>query len=1016
MKPLRLEMQAFGPFAGEQLIDFGQLGERSFFLIHGPTGSGKTTILDAICFALYGDSSGAERSGEQMCSDFAQPGITTLVRFSFALGAKHYQVYRSPRQMRPAKRGDKMVEAQPEAELYELGDGEETILASGWQRVNEEIEKLLGFRSGEFRQVVMLPQGKFRQLLMADSREREKILETLFRTSLYNRIEAFLKQRAALIKDRITTLTNESSFILQEAEVASREELLNQSINDQHKLKDMALRLKEEQLREDELRKQVNQSQQARLLLDELTIARQEHEKLDKQHSQIQEQRQELERARRAVQLIPVEKTLIARKKEVEAAATEYEQAVKALKEAETLRKEARGAYEEEQKKENQRQEAHENLHRLNSLEPLVTGLEQAVRELEDAVGKQQILQNEKEKLESKLDNNGKELLHKQEEIRKEQKTAVNLPALEVECQEKKKLLDKVIKLSGLQDKLAGILQECRRAQENYTRAEKNYFNAKEHWNKLFTSWNQGQAALLASRLTAGSPCPVCGSLHHPNPAISGDELPAESDLQAQQVEMDEAENNKNTLQGQWQDKFRESESLKKEITLIETDLGPHFNKDLGLMQKELKESKLKMDMARFAAKRVSDLETEITRLQENENKMAKSLQEHTAAVNQAAIKVGEGQARCQEKAALIPIKLRDIKMLKSAQETALRQVQHLQLQLEQARESYQKAENILASANSALTGLAQKEEQARKRWQNEEDNFNQQLEVAGFTSCDDFRQARSNSAQITMLEQAIKNYDESLRSATDRLQRAEMAADGLVEPELEILQEALEHTVEQNKGLLQEKSLTEKELKLKQDWLQRLESLEGQLAIEEESYRVTGYLAAVANGQNVMGMTFQRFVLGALLEDVVTVASERLRLMSRGRFLLQRTLDRRRANAAGGLDIVVFDNYSGTARPVSSLSGGESFLASLSLALGLAEVVQSYAGGIHLDAIFIDEGFGSLDSDSLDFAIRVLIDLQQEGRLVGIISHIEELKERIDARLEVQKQERGSIARFHIS
>lgn len=1016
MKPLRLEMQAFGPFAGEQVIDFRELGERSFFLIHGSTGSGKTTILDAICFALYGDSSGAERSGEQMCSDFAEAGVITLVRFNFALGAKHYRVYRSPRQMRPAKRGDKMVEAQPEAELYELGESKEMVLASGWQRVNEEVEKLLGFRSGEFRQVVMLPQGKFRQLLMADSREREKILETLFRTSLYNRIEVFLKQQADLIKDRITRLNNESSFILQEAQVASEEELLNQSINDQQKAEDMALHLQEGQIREDALRKQVNQAQQVQLRLDELTKARQEYEKLDEQCSPMQEQRREMERARRAAQLIPIEQTLIVRKKEVEVAAAEYEQAVKALTDAEESRDKARGAYEEEQKKENQRQKVQENLHHLNSLEPLVTGLEEAARELEDALDEQQTLQKEKDKLDGELVKTSKELLQKQEELKQEQELAVTLPAREVEYQEKKKFLDKLIKRSQLEGNLTGLVQECRGAQESYTRSEKRYLNAKKQWNKLFSSWSQGQAALLASRLTAGAPCPVCGSLHHPNLAISSGDLPAESDLQAQQAEMDEAEHLKDTLQGQWQDKYWERESLKKEIALLEADLSYHSSKDLNLIENELKQAQLEMDMARFAAKRASDLETKITRLQVTEKTMAKSLQEQSDAVNQAAIKVGEAQARYQEKAGLVPEQLRNIKMLKSAQEVAFKQVQQLQRQLEQGRESYQKAENMLASASSALTGLAQKEEQARKRWQDDNSNFKTQLEGAGFAGWDDYHQARRNPAQLTQLEQSIKNFDESLRSAADRLQRAEIAAEGLAEPELEVWQEALEGIIEQNQGLLKKKSLLEEELKRKQDWLQRLHGLEGQLAQEEESYRVTGHLAAVANGQNAMGMTFQRFVLGALLEEVVTVASERLRIMSRGRFLLQRTLDRKRSNAAGGLDIVVFDNHSGTARPVSSLSGGESFLASLSLALGLAEVVQSYAGGIRLDAIFIDEGFGSLDSDSLDFAVRVLIDLQQEGRLVGIISHIEELKERIDARLEVQKQERGSIARFQIS
>jgi exonuclease SbcC len=190
----------------------------------------------------------------------------------------------------------------------------------------------------------------------------------------------------------------------------------------------------------------------------------------------------------------------------------------------------------------------------------------------------------------------------------------------------------------------------------------------------------------------------------------------------------------------------------------------------------------------------------------------------------------------------------------------------------------------------------------------------------------------------------------------------------------------------------------------------------EKQLEAVTGQYRVLGRIADVANGKNPKNVTFQRFVLGALLDDVILRASERLSRLSKGRFILNRSQDLTRANAAGGLNIEVYDHYTSTTRPVANLSGGESFLASLALALGLAEVVQSYSGGTYLEAMFIDEGFGSLDADSLDEAVRILFSLQEQGRLVGIISHIDELKERIDARLEVKKSEFGSSLSFHVS
>jgi exonuclease SbcC len=236
-----------------------------------------------------------------------------------------------------------------------------------------------------------------------------------------------------------------------------------------------------------------------------------------------------------------------------------------------------------------------------------------------------------------------------------------------------------------------------------------------------------------------------------------------------------------------------------------------------------------------------------------------------------------------------------------------------------------------------------------------------------------------------------------------------------LSEPDLERLAAALAEAENEWKQALKEGAQLEEQTVREAGWLKKLAEIEGSLKELESRFAVLGHLSEVANGRNPYGLTFQRFVLGALLDDVLVAATRRLQLMSRGRYHLQRTMDRARSNAAGGLDLEVFDTYTGVARGVATLSGGETFLASLSLALGLADVVQSYSGGIYLDTIFIDEGFGALDPESLDFAVRTLIDLQKGGRLVGIISHVPELKEIIDARLEISAGEHGSTAKFKL-
>ena len=265
-------------------------------------------------------------------------------------------------------------------------------------------------------------------------------------------------------------------------------------------------------------------------------------------------------------------------------------------------------------------------------------------------------------------------------------------------------------------------------------------------------------------------------------------------------------------------------------------------------------------------------------------------------------------------------------------------------------------------------------------------------------------------------MEKIVKEFDSDLYAAGERVKRAVLEAEGLLEPDLIKLKADLAEVKKLLEQMLQRVAEIKGQTEREEAWLKKLQELEEVLQDIESRYALLGRLAEVANGRNDYGLTFQRFVLGALLDDVTVAATERLKLMSRGRYHLQRTLDRSRKNAAGGLELEVFDTYTGVARSVATLSGGETFLASLSLALGLADVVQAYSGGIHLDTIFVDEGFGTLDPESLEFAMRALIDLQKGGRLVGIISHVPELKERIDARLEVKPTERGSTAGFKLA
>ncbi len=265
------------------------------------------------------------------------------------------------------------------------------------------------------------------------------------------------------------------------------------------------------------------------------------------------------------------------------------------------------------------------------------------------------------------------------------------------------------------------------------------------------------------------------------------------------------------------------------------------------------------------------------------------------------------------------------------------------------------------------------------------------------------------------MLDEDIRKFEGELQAARDRLNRAIESAQNLESVNVELLEEEYNKIKEEIERLIATDTTLKNQKVSVGNWLKHLDNIKKELERLEKEYGVVGHLADVASGRNQFGITFQRFVLSSLLEDVLLVASKRLQMMSKGRFALQRTRTRSDQRVTGGLDLEIYDSYTGTNRSVSSLSGGESFLASLSLALGLSDVVQSYAGGVQLETIFIDEGFGSLDSEALDCALKALMDLRQGGRLVGIISHVQELKECIDVRLEVISDKKGSVARFVI-
>jgi len=1021
MKPLKLTMRAFGPYAGTQILDFTELGGRSFFLIHGPTGSGKTTILDAMCFALYGDTSGAERDGKQMRSDHADRPVITEITFDFAVGDQTYRIKRNPEQERPKRRGEGTTTMGADATLWKrtgaADEGEEgTVLENGWRRVTEAVEKLLGFKSSQFRQVVMLPQGEFRKLLTAGSGERQVILETLFRTEFYRRLEEALKEAAKGIKNNFELAAAQKTWVLKEAGADSREELEERYRLHKKQAAEAAIRIEACENAYKEAQERLAAGRKAQDRLTEKKDAARVVADLDAKIPVMDTKRAELARARQASGLADAENILKTRRREAAGAAGYHGEKLRLRETALAAKEEAAEKLASEKEREPEREAAGREVVRLGELTAKVAALEEARKEA-DAAQKGLL---SAEGVQSRAHRALTGIQASLEEISKAHLEAVSraalAPALEAAFKEAGAISGKRQELEEVRGELLKIRKEFDTAGKTLRQAEVNYAGARQELLRLQEAWYKGQAAILAGSLTAGAPCPVCGSPSHPAPAAAEAKLPSEQDIKAKQQETaafeklrDSARDKQGAIATQMAVITGKTESIAKELG-VNAGVDPAVLRKAALKAGELwKKAGEAMETASLLAKKLDDLK-------KNEINAGEQLEAANKAFLEAQAAREAARAVVKEREFSLPEDLRDPVSLQKAQKAAGEKREQLMSAYEQAAKNADEAVRVFTKADTAVNEAFGVLLTAEKRVEDEERSFYLRLEAAGFKDQADFKAAVRTREDIQLLEKTVKEFDESLRAAGDRLELAVRAAEGLSEPDMGKLILVVNEAENMWKQALSQgtelQSLTGRE----SGWLNNLMEIEGALKDLEGRYEVLGRISEVANGKNKYGMTFQRFVMGALLDDVTIAATGRLKLMSRGRYHLQRTLDRARGNAAGGLELEVFDTYTGAARSVSTLSGGETFLASLSLALGLADVVQSYAGGIRLDTIFVDEGFGTLDPESLDFALQALIDLQEGGRLVGIISHVPELKERIDARLEVRPTDRGSAASFRLS
>lgn len=1016
MRPLRIDMCAFGPYAGKQSVDFGQLGERTFFLICGPTGAGKSSILDAICFALFGDSSGAERDGKSMRSHLASADCVTEVAFEFALGDGVYRVWRSPEQERPKKRGEGTTTSPPQATLWRQsqknGASEFEVVIEGWQRVTSKLEEILGFRCDQFRQVVILPQGQFRRLLQADSKEREAIFEALFRTEVYRRIQESLKEKAKKLGEERAKTDERRWAILQQAQAENEDELKTRKAKIDRR-RETAERCLVKLTRERD-QAQVDYQEGARKAekFEEARAAQSELDELIKAEPQFEALEAELVRARKAEMLADADGLRESRRAEAAKAAENVATTQAALEKAKAAREAAARLLADEKLREPEREQARKELNRLEGLRPKIAMLESLRERFTAEDKKHKKLSGELENARQSEERCGRAIDESQKALIEAKQGEGRVEALAAKLKELKQQSESLKDLIRGKERLSAEEKSLKVFAKRSAEVEAAFESSKRRLDAAAEARREGEAALLASELRSGEPCPVCGSTEHPAPAHSKAKIPSDEALKALKAETEQKEKERDLA------KKAEHEAEKKlaEIrTAIET-IAKTFEgapPDASELEAGLKSVQSDLKAAEQSAKRVKTLESEIARLTEERDRAkaeTKRLDEETQrlAAEIESIK-GEGKAVGSE----VEEPLRQSGTLERAIAEAKSKLDELNRAFQEAQNADAKSDSDLAARRSDAKNAMHSEERAREAAAAMEEAFKSRLSQSEFANEEDYRSAKRSAERIKGLEDSIARYRKSRSGAEDRNRRAQDAVRNVQPPDIKRLEEKRNRSAARYERLLTIEQGLLKDQQACARALAALEKVRMDQADLDRRFEIAGKLSEVANGKNQCGLSLQRYVLSTLLDDVLINATRRLKSMSKGRFQLQRVIEGGDRRGARGLELEVLDNYSGTSRPVATLSGGEGFMASLALALGLADIVQSYAGGIHLNAIFIDEGFGSLDTESLDLAIRTLFDLRAGGRLVGIISHVSELKERIDARLEITPSRAGSEAKF---
>lgn len=1036
MKIKKLIISAFGPYASREEIDFeNQLNGKNMFVISGTTGSGKTTIFDAINFALYGEASGSDREGKTLRSDFASEDTPTEVELYFTIRNKDYYVKRSPQYSRKKKKKDAngeygYTEVKPSAEL-KIEDKTYT----GSKEVTKYVEDILGINAEQFKQLVMIPQGEFKKLLNADSDKREEIFRRIFGTKVFSDISQKIKNEANELKKKIEGIQRDrnnaiKSFVIDEENITLKELIEGKDINIDLVSKLFKEDVENSKTKEKVIKENINKlKDEIESLNKELTLLNENNRKLlNKEKNKLEldrllalKDKQEeykviLEKAKKAIKALVYEESYEEKNRALKSNDLAIEKSRESIKELEEEIKNTKIIFQKESNREEEKNEVIKRLGEINNLKEKARNYDLVKIEVEKYLKEVKLIKSNLKIKEEEIQENSIKILKINEEIDKINKFKEENKELEINILKNNNLIQDFKNLiEGISDYIKN-----RKFKEQidieYNIINNKFIENKNKYEELEEILRRSQAGILAMNLCEGNPCPVCGSLEHPNLAVLDNEIISEDIVKKSKIEMEKVKEERDKI---YENAFKLKTSMDNIFNTLIKPLGEKLkiniaddNLDSNISNiKTLYKEKEDISIELMKRKTLFD---KLILEEKNKSIQKKSIEDRNEVlrkeitINNENLLNSEGNLKTKEaefKNIITEFK-GDIKSLKELEI----EEEKLNSNLLKIKEAYKLAEDNFNKSKSKydrekgnLEALLLRKELLEKEYKEAVESFRLKVIELGLVDYRTYRAAKMEEHQMKTLEAEINSYNMSLSKVEGLYLTSVKECENIEKKETESI---VEITNDKKKLLLEEENKAKElfsNITQNEKIILNISKYNELIEKDEKEYMVKGKLSKIINGENPRKISFERYVLATYFDDIIETANKRFSVMTNNRYELVRKEEVGDKRKGQGLDLDILDYYTAKKRDVKTLSGGESFKASLAMALGLADVIQEYAGGVQLDTVFIDEGFGTLDPDSLEKAIECLVDLRNDGRIVGIISHVEELKDRIDAKIIVE-------------